>query len=332
MNKVIKKIISAACVATMSIGMLAGCGSTKSSSGSIDGSGTRIMLIGTDRDDAYRKLLMDGIADQAKKAGVTLDDEECGNDVEKQAEAARKAASGGYDAIICRIADASTAPQIELAAGDLPIIYVNNQPDETALKADKYMYVASDEEECGRLQAEYVIKKVNKKEMNIVIMLGEKGHSATIARTRANKNTLKKEGINYHVLFSDYANWNDEQARHDLDLFFKTGQSVDAIFCNNDTMALGAVQALKDNGLDPSKIPVTGCDATPDGCKSIASGGMQYTVFQNAAGQARKAIEIAVALGKGGTAKGISGVTDNLLYGWVPFEPVDASNVKDYMS
>ncbi|MQN00736.1 MAG: sugar ABC transporter substrate-binding protein [Lachnospiraceae bacterium] len=326
----LKKITAFVGMAAMSVGLLSGCGSSSGKSAS-GGSG-KIMLIGTDKKDAYRKSLMDAILSEAKKAGVTIDDREVGEDVEKQAEAARNAASGGYSAIICRLADASTAPQIELAAGGLPVIYVNNQPDESALKADKYMYVASDESQCGKLQAEYVIKKLGKKEMNVVILEGEKGHSATIQRTLANKNTFKRDGIKVNIVFEDYCDWLDTEARHKLDLFFKSGKSVDAILSNNDTMALGAIQALEDNGLDPKKIPVTGVDATSDGCKSISQGKMSFTVFQNAKGQAAKAVEIAKTLGSGKSAKGIKGVTDNRLYGWVPFEPVDSSNVSKYMS
>lgn len=314
----------------MTVVLLAGCGASSGSSSG--GSASKIMFVTTDTEDAYRKLLTDGMAQAASDAGVTMDKVECGNDVEAQVEATRKAAEGGYGAVICRLADSSTAPQIELAAGNLPVIYVNNQPDESALSADKYMYVASNETESGKDQAEYVIQKLGKKDMNIIIMEGEKGHSATVARTAAVKNTLTDNGITYNVVFMDYANWSDTEARQKLNLFFRTGQSVDAIFCNNDTMALGAVEALKDNGLDPAQIPVTGVDATADGCKSIQDGEMAFTVFQNANGQAAKAIEIATALASGKSAKGIEGVSDDLLYGWVPFEAVDASNVADYMN
>lgn len=330
MKNILRKVISAACIMAMGITVLSGCSGSKSSA-NLDGKGLKIMTIGTDRDDAYRKLLMTGISDAAKKAGVTYTYEECGNSVESQADAARSAVKGGYKAIICRLADASTAPQIELAAGDIPVIFVNNDPGEDALKADKYMYVASDDDECGKMQAEYVIKKLGKKEINLVILMGEKGHSQAIARTRANKNTFHKDGVKYNLVFCDYANWNDQQARHDLDLFFKTGEKVDAIICNNDTMALGAIQALKDNNLSPSQIPVCGVDATSDGCKSIQAGEMQFTVFQNAAGQAKKAVELAITLAHGGSAKGIDGVSDDLEYGWVPYEAVDASNVSKYM-
>ena len=328
--RIMKKISACLLTGAMAVSLFSACGA--SSAGSSGSNSSKIMFVTTDTEDAYRKLLTEGMAKAASEAGVTMDEVDCGNDVETQVEATRKAASGGYGAVICRLADSSTAPQIELAAGNLPVIYVNNQPDESALKADKYMYVASDEEQCGKLQAEYVIKKVGKKELNIVILEGEKGHSATIQRTLSNKNTFKREGVKVNILFQDYCNWTDTEARHKLDLFFKTGQSVDAILCNNDTMALGAVQALEDNGLDPSQIPVTGVDATADGCQSIADGKMSYTVFQNAKGQVKKAVEIAQALGSGKSAKGISGVPSSLLYGWVPFEPVDSSNVSKYMS
>ncbi len=328
--RIMKKISACLLTGAMAVSLFSACGA--SSAGSSGSNSSKIMFVTTDTEDAYRKLLTEGMAKAASEAGVTMDEVDCGNDVEAQVEATRKAASGGYGAVICRLADSSTAPQIELAAGNLPVIYVNNQPDESALSADKYMYVASDETESGKDQAEYVINKLGKSEMNIIILEGEKGHSATVARTAAVKNTLTDNGIKYNVVFQDYANWSDTEARQKLNLFFRTGQSVDAIFCNNDTMALGAVEALKDNGLDPAQIPVTGVDATADGCASIKAGEMAFTVFQNANGQAAKAIEIATALASGKSAKGIEGVSDDLLYGWVPFEAVDASNVADYMN
>ena len=106
----------------------------------------------------------------------------------------------------------------------------------------------------------------------------------------------------------------------------KTGQDVDAIFCNNDTMALGAVEGLKEFGLDCSKIPVTGVDATADGCASILAGEMAFTVLQDAKGQASAAVQAASVLGKGGDLSTVEGASEDLKYVWVPFSPVDASN------
>ena len=95
-------------------------------------------------------------------------------------------------------------------------------------------------------------------------------------------------------------------------------------------MALGACKALKDQGMDPASIPVTGVDATADGCASIAAGEMAFTVFQDADGQGKAAVAAAAALGKGKTVSAVKGATEDGMFVWVPFVPVDASNVSQY--
>ena len=104
----------------------------------------------------------------------------------------------------------------------------------------------------------------------------------------------------------------------------------DAVFCNNDTMALGVISGMKKYGLDYTKIPVCGVDATADGCESISSGEMAFTVLQSAAGQGASAVKAAIALGSGGTIEGIDYATEDHKCIYVPFEAVDASNVSQY--
>ncbi len=322
------RLLSIAAVAVLTISALAGCGSG-SSSGS--GGGGKVLWLVTDVNDTFRKSLSDYIMSQAGKQGVTVDMVESGGSLDTELEQISGAKSKGYSAIICCPADNSTALQLNVASNDLPIIYVNNKPGEDHLTADKYLYVGSDEKQAGQYQAEYVVSKLGKGSMNVIIFEGEKGHSATINRTSAVKKTLKANGVNANYVFVDYANWTDTEAAEKFAVFMKTGQSVDAIFCNNDTMALGAVQALKDFGLDYTKIPVCGVDATADGCASIAAGEMAFTVLQSAEGQAAKAVEAAKVLGSGGTLDGIEGASDDHKYIWVDFEPVDKSNVSKYM-
>lgn len=323
----LKKLAVMAAVFSMVAGIFTGCGS-KSSSGS---SGSKILFLMTDTKDTFRKTLADAIVKAGSSQGVTLDMVETGDSVEAQAKAVAGAKAKGYSAIILRLADGSTALQMNVASNGLPIVYVNSQPDDSHLNADKYIYVGSDEKQAGQYQAKYVLKKLNNpKSLNVIIFEGEKGHSGTIGRTSAVKKTLSKNGCEANYVFVDYANWSDTEALEKFNIFMKTGQSVDAIFCNNDTMALGAVKGLEQNGLDPAKIPVTGVDATSDGCKSISDGGMQFTVLQDAAGQAKKAVEAAKKLGSGGSLKDISGSSDDEKYVWVPFKPVDSSNVSDY--
>ena len=70
----------------------------------------------------------------------------------------------------------------------------------------------------------------------------------------------------------------------------------DCIISNNDAMALGAIEALKDQGIDPSTVPVVGIDATVDGRQAVKDGTLAMTVFQDANGQGYGALMAAANL------------------------------------
>lgn len=331
MKSKIKKLLCMTMIGVLAVASMVGCGSGSSASGKVSAKGTNIYFSIPDVDDTFRAALSDAINEAAAESGATVTTEYCGNSTDEQLhmiEAA--AASGKYNAIICRIVDISTALQMEIAAGDLPIVFVNNEPSSEYLKANQYIYAGSFEQDAGRFQAEYVWNKLgNPSSMNIVILEGEKGHAGAIGRTNAIKYFYRDNGVDANIVFMDHANWSDTEAYEKLDVFKLTNQSFDAIFCNNDTMALGAVKWLKDNGYDPSKYLVAGVDATADGCASIKAGDMYMTVLQDAQGQGVAAVNACAKLSKGQSISSIEGATDDLKYVLVPFVPVDATNVSE---
>lgn len=68
-------------------------------------------------------------------------------------------------------------------------------------------------------------------------------------------------------------------------MFKLTEQHFDCIISNNDPMAIGAINWLKDNGYDTHKYLVAGIDATEGGRQAVADGDMYMTVLQDTAGQ-----------------------------------------------
>jgi len=68
------------------------------------------------------------------------------------------------------------------------------------------------------------------------------------------------------------------------------GDKIDAVICNNDDMALGAIEALKAAGYftNGKYIPVVGVDATTPAVQALKDGTLLGTVLNNAKKQANK--------------------------------------------
>jgi inositol transport system substrate-binding protein len=255
---------------------------------------------------------------------------ECAS-VDEQVKQVRDAASSGFDIIICNLVDSETVLQVEVAAGDLPVVFINAQPEEDKLEAGKYIYVGSNETDAAYFQAEYVWNALGKpSSMNIAVFSGQPGHPAAVSRTAGVRDYFKQNNVNVTYVFNDTAYWDTDKAYEEFLIFLKTDQPFDAVICNNDSMAIGVVRAMQEKGYDLSKIPVVGVDATDGGCDSIREGGMQFTVYQSAVGQGAAAIEASIALVKHRSASEVDGVTEDGLYVWVPYIPVDSSNVNSF--
>ncbi len=96
----------------------------------------------------------------------------------------------------------------------------------------------------------------------------------------------------------------------------------DAVFANNDEMALGAINAMKAAGVPMEDVIVVGVDATADGLQAMEAGELDVTVFQNAKAQGAGGLDTALALARGETVE--SPVV-------VPFELVTPANMAEYM-
>jgi ribose transport system substrate-binding protein/inositol transport system substrate-binding protein len=81
--------------------------------------------------------------------------------------------------------------------------------------------------------------------------------------------------------------------------WLSAGVEFDAVISNNDEMAIGAIQSLKAAGRPMDGVIIAGIDATQDALVSMAAGELDVSVFQNAAGQGKGAVDAALRLAKG---------------------------------
>ena len=272
------------------------------------------------------------LQEQAAAQGASFDVGYAQNSVETQDAQIKSAVGSGCDVFLCGPVSPETVTEIKAAAGDTPVVFINNAPDDSALEKDRYIYVASDEYMAGQYQAEYILERYGQKEeINVVVLKGPKDASGAAGRTKGLKQTLKASGKKIRYVFEDYADWNQDKAQELTAMFLKTGQPVDCVVANNDDMAGGAVTAFEEAGADLDSVLFLGVDASANGCQAIADGRMDFTVYQPMSDQISAAVLAAQRLAEGKPIGDIEGASKDGKYILVPFEKVDASNVKQYM-
>jgi D-xylose transport system substrate-binding protein len=110
-------------------------------------------------------------------------------------------------------------------------------------------------------------------------------------------------------------NWDPAKAESMMENILTAQQNkIDAVIASNDGTALGELQAMAAQGL-AGKVPISGQDATADGCNSIVKGQQTVTVFKDTRLLAPKAVAMLDSLIKGQAITGLTPYTLAILTG-----------------
>lgn len=222
----------------------------------------------------------------------------------------------GVDAILmCPYDRNGCIPADEAAkAAGIPLIEICQETD----SPDRTSFVGSLHYDSGEMLMQALADKLEGKG-KVVFLEGPIGQDSALARTEAAKDVLK----NYpdmEIVTEKVCDWDRAAAMSAVENIIQSGMEFDAIYSESDSMALGAMEALKGTDLE-GKVYVGGIDMIEDAHKSVSEGGMYCTCFQNFLKQAEVGSEVAVraALGQEIESEYI-----------IPFELVTADNVADY--
>lgn len=298
--------------------------------------GYKMTMIMSSRDEFLSTL--EGAAKDAavEIGGIELSTQDANNDPAKVLEFIEAARNAGEDAVIINLVDAETGAECIEAAGDMKVVFVNRCPSDASVLCDKAVYVGSNEMHSGGFQGDFLAEYFNAKgqtDVKYILLQGTLGLVHTTNRTASVLQHMQDGGLTISEAAAPLVAEYDRATAMEMIAPLLTTVEYDCIIANNDAMALGAIEALKDAGLDPSAIPIVGIDATADGVQALKDGELAMTVFQNPKGQGAGALMAAVNMLEGkafneGTGYEID--TDNQYIVWVPFEPVYPSNVEDY--
>jgi len=275
--------------------------------------------------DTFLTVLQKGIEKAAKDAGQPVQVEIADNDISKQLSQVQNFIAAKVDAIIVNAVDTSaTAPMTKLAnAAGIPIVYVNRQPIDVDALGPKGAFVASNEADSGTLETKEVCRLLGGKG-DILVMVGDLGNQAAVQRTKDIHDVIATDACKgMKILDEQTAVWDPVKAQDLMTNWIAAGKKPAAVIANNDNMAIGAINAMKSAGWNMKDVVVGGVDATQEALAAMKAGDLDVTVFQDAAGQGKGAVDTAIKLVKGEKV-------DAKVY--IPFQLVTPANMADYMS
>jgi D-xylose transport system substrate-binding protein len=179
-------------------------------------------------------------------------------------------------------------------------------------------YVSFNNVEVGRQQADGVMKAVDIENWDVAangkLRLVKLGGSPTdnnaILFRQGQDEILAKYEDKFEIVADQWVdNWDAANALKLMEnILTATGNDFDAVVASNDGTALGALQAMKAQGL-AGKVPISGQDATADGCNSIVKGELTVSILKDIRNLSPLAVDLIDKLLKGSTNTGLSSYT-----------------------
>ena len=283
-------------------------------------------------------------ADKEEATGVAINVEvmDASQSQLTQNEQVKSLIEKGCDVICVNLVDRTEPTTItDLAENkQVPIIFFNRElVAEDLERWSELYYVGADALQSGVLEGELAANafktnaKMDKNGDGIcqyVVLEGEAGHQDSIVRTEHSVNTLIENGVEAEKLGYAMANWNRAQAQtKTAALLTQFSGKIELIIANNDDMALGAIDALRDSQIPREDWPgVVGIDGTDAGLLAVENGEMLGTVYNDKEGQAREMLNLAFAIATNGDKDSIPLIDGK--YVRTPYHKVTQENVEDY--
>lgn len=262
-----KKFLSIILTIIMSAMTLVGC-QQKS-----DSSVKKIGFIVSTLNNPFFVDLKSGIEERAKELGyevVVLDSQ---NDPAKEVSNMEDLTVKDVDIVLLNPVDSDSAVASVMIANnyELPVVTV----DRAANGGDVVTHIASDNAVGGSMAAQYLIDQLGGKG-NIVELEGTAGSSAARDRGQGFDDKIAESDMN--IIAKQIADFDRTQGLTVMENILQSKKNIDAVFAQNDEMALGAQKALEDMGM--KDVLIVGFDATDDAVEAVKNGTMAATVAQ----------------------------------------------------
>ena len=271
-------------------------------------------------DNVYWQALSDGYEAMAEKltaGGITTTMDVQApmgeSDTEGQLANMKDQVRQGVDLILASpISTSNCTEAVENAHRDnIPTVAVNNEFN----GAD--MFIGPNSYDEGVVAADWANENIGDGECAII--MGLAGTDVVKNRTNGFSERLEELGSKITVVDSQNADWDRNTAKDVAATMLKTYPDLKIICCNNDVMAMGALEAVKESGKTLNQdVYVIGMDGTDEAYESIRANELSATVSMYPLYESQMATECAVRILLGQEMPSVI---------WTPAMVTDATNV-----
>ncbi|GAJ70513.1 LOW QUALITY PROTEIN: ribose ABC transport system, periplasmic ribose-binding protein RbsB [Vibrio sp. JCM 18904] len=217
--------------------------------------------------------MKDGAEAKAKELGgydlIVLDSQ---NDPSKELSNIEDLSIRGVKAILINPTDSDAVSNaIRMAnRSKIPVLTL----DRGASVGEVVSHIASDNVIGGEMAGHYIMEKVGEK-AKVIQLEGIAGTSAARERGEGFMNAVK--GSDMDLLASQPADFDRTKGLNVMENLLAANPDVQAVFAQNDEMALGALRAVQASGKD---VVIVGFDGTEDGIAAVNRGKLAATIAQ----------------------------------------------------
>ncbi len=216
--------------------------------------------------------MKDGAEAKAQELGYDLIVLDSQNDPSKELSNVEDLTVRGVKAILINPTDSTAVSNaIRIAnRSNIPVLTL----DRGAARGDVVSHIASDNVAGGEMAGRYIMEKVGAN-AKIIQLEGIAGTSAARERGEGFMNTVNNSDM--ELLASQPADFDRTKGLNVMENMLAANPDVQAVFAQNDEMALGALRAVQASGKD---VLIVGFDGTDDGIAAVKRGKLGATIAQ----------------------------------------------------
>ena len=284
--------------------------------------------------DNFMTLYRTDLEEYLKDMGYAVTIVDGKNDQNTQTEQINTFLQQGVDVQVINPVQTTSAQTIvdTIKPSETPIVFINREPDKSVLDsyADKCCYVGADARQSGTYQGELILETETQGDINgdgkitYIMCKGDPENIDAQYRTEYSIKALTDAGKEVECLYEYLDNWDQTTAQQDVaNALAQYGEKIEVVFCNNDAMALGALQSLQQAGRTVGKdVYLVGVDALSEAVQNVVDGNMTGTVLNDDVGQATAAAAATKLYVEGSKVE---------QYYWVDYVKVTKENAAQYI-